>query len=72
MDVVQVHVGEAEALQGLFDGGAAVLGGGVDGYAGGGRECHAEFGGEEDVFALFGVGGEPFADEVFGVSVEVG
>jgi hypothetical protein len=30
-----------------------------------------EFGGQEDVLALFGIGSEPFCEELFGVSVFV-
>lgn len=77
MAVVQVDAVDAETAQRLLDRLFAVSGRGVDFEVDApvGRDAvaaHAEFGAEEDVAAFGWVGGEPFADDVFGVAVFVG
>ena len=76
VDVVHVDLRQAQSLERLLDGLAAVLGAGIDGdfrpSAARSIDLDDELGPEEYVFALLWVRGEPIADDVFGVVVFVG
>ena len=76
VDVVQVNIGETQTLQRLLDGLSAVFWRRVHRQGSDppfpGLHADGELGGEEDVLALVGVRGEPFANEILAVAVFIG